>query len=51
VDARANIKQQTWTVGPFQEFIFSVCMCVTKKWAEHITQGRPTSPTGMFTFL
>jgi len=23
VDARANIKQQTWTVGPFQELIFS----------------------------
>ena len=34
VDARANIKQQTWTVGPFQELIFSVCMCVTKKWAD-----------------
>jgi len=33
VDARANIKQQTWTVGLFQELIFSVCMCVTKKWA------------------
>jgi len=28
MDARANIKQQTWTVGPFQELIFSVCMCV-----------------------
>jgi len=33
VDARANIKQQTWTVGLFQELIFSVGMCVTKKWA------------------
>jgi len=33
VDAHANIKQQTWMVGPFQELIFSVCMCVTKKWA------------------
>jgi hypothetical protein len=31
VDARANIKQQTLTVGPFQELIFSVWMCVTKK--------------------
>ena len=31
VDARADIKQQTWTVGPFHELIFSVCMCVTKK--------------------
>jgi hypothetical protein len=50
VDARANIKQQTWKVGPFQEFIFSVCMCVTKKWAYHITKGRPTNPTGLFTF-
>ena len=29
VDARANIKQQTWTVGPLQEFIFSACMCVS----------------------
>ena len=28
----------------------SVCMCVTKKWADHITQGRPTNPTGLFTF-
>ena len=37
VDARANIKQQTWTVGPFHELIFSVFMCVTKKWADHIT--------------
>ena len=37
VDKRANIKQQTWMVGPFQELIFSVCMCVTKKWADHIT--------------
>jgi len=26
VDERANIKQQTWTVGPFQELIFSVCV-------------------------
>ena len=25
-------------------------MCVTKKWADHITQGRPTNPTGLFTF-
>ena len=50
VDARANIKQQTWTVWPFQELIFSVCMCVTKKWADHITQGRPTKPTGLCTF-
>ena len=50
VDARANIKQQTWTVGPFQELIFSVCMCVTKKWADHITYARPTNPTGLFTF-
>jgi hypothetical protein len=50
VDGRANIKQQTWTVGPFQELIFSVCMCVTKKWADHITQGRPNNPTGLFTF-
>ena len=32
VNARANIKQQTWTVGQFQELIFSVCMCVIKKW-------------------
>ena len=31
VDARANVKQQTLTVGLFQELIFSVCMCVTKK--------------------
>ena len=30
VDACANIKQQTWTVGPFQGLIFSVCMFVTK---------------------
>ena len=29
VDARANIKQQTRTVGPFQELIFSACMCVS----------------------
>jgi len=37
VDARANIKQQTWTVGPFQELIFSVCMCVTEmSWPHHI---------------
>ena len=50
VDARTNIKQQTWTVGPFQELIFSVCMCVTKKWADQIIQGRPTNPTGSFTF-
>jgi len=49
-DARADIKQQTWTVGPFQELIFSVCMFVTKKWADHITQGRPTNPTELFTF-
>jgi len=39
VNARANIKPQTWTVGPFQELIFSVCMCVTKKWAGHITSS------------
>ena len=25
-------------------------MCVTKKLADHITQGRPTNPTGLFTF-
>jgi len=25
-------------------------MCVTKKWADHITQGRHTNPTGLFTF-
>jgi len=31
VDALVNIKQHTWTVRPFQELIFSVCMCVTKK--------------------
>jgi len=29
MDARANVKQQTRTVGPFQELIFSVCMCVS----------------------
>ena len=29
VDARANIKQQTGTVGTFQELNFSVCMCVS----------------------
>jgi len=29
MDVRANIKQQTLTVGPFQELIFSVCMCVS----------------------
>ena len=50
LDARANIKQQTWMVGPSQELIISVCMCVTKKWADHITQGRHTNPTGFFTF-
>ena len=44
VDVRANIKQQTWTVGPFQELIFSVCMCVTKKWAD-ITSHRGDPPT------
>jgi len=43
VDARANIKQQTWTVGPFQELIFSVCMCVTKN--ELITSHRGDPPT------
>ena len=43
VDARANIKQQTWMVGPLKEIIFSVCMCVTKKWADHMTWGRPTN--------
>ena len=35
VDAHANIKQQTLTVGPFQELIFSVCMCVTKNFQFH----------------
>jgi len=25
-------------------------MCVTKKWADHITYGRHTNPTGLFTF-
>ena len=50
VDARANIKQLTWTVGPLQEFIFSVCICVTKKWADHITQWRPNNPIGLYTF-
>jgi len=25
-------------------------MCVTKKWADHITQGKHTNPTGLFTF-
>jgi len=50
VDACANIKQQTWTVEPFQERIFSVCMCVTKKWADHITKGRLTNLTGLFMF-
>ena len=40
VDARANIMQQTWTVRPFQELIFSVCLRVTKKWADHITLNK-----------
>ena len=30
VDARPNIKQKTWAVGPFQGLTFSVCMIVTK---------------------
>jgi hypothetical protein len=47
---RALTKQQTWTLGPFQELLFPVCMGVTKKWVDHITQGRPTNPTGLFTF-
>jgi len=29
VDMRANIKQQTWMVGPFQELIFPICVCVS----------------------
>ena len=50
MDGHVNTKQQTWMVGPFQELIFSVCICVTKKWADHVTQGRPTKPIGFFTF-
>jgi len=45
VAARANIKQQTWKVGPFQELIFPVCMCVTKKWADH---KRPATEEGTY---
>ena len=36
MDARANIKQQTWTVGPFQELIFPVYVCDKEmSWPHH----------------
>jgi hypothetical protein len=44
VDVRTNIKQQTWTVGPFQELIFSVCMRVWQR-NEMTTSHRRDPPT------
>jgi hypothetical protein len=38
MDARANIKQQTWTVGPFQElYLFRLYVCDKEMgWPHHI---------------